>query len=107
MSSAPSGPGGRSIPSLSVSAEALLVERVDVAELDAAAVRRRLEVVEIDALELPVAHQRVAQGELALLVLEVGEQAVGREDGQAGVLEGDQAGEHVAVRPLCVPISSA
>ena len=57
--------------------------------------RRRLELVERDLLDVPVAHDRVAQRD-APRVVEAGEQPVRGEDRQARVAERDEAHQHVA-----------
>ena len=57
----------------------------------------------VDLGHLPVARDRVAQRD-ALLVGEAGQQPVGGEDGEAGVLERDQAHQHVAMAALAADL---
>ena len=85
------------------------MEGVHVAEGDRAVVVRRDEVGGVvDRFELEELEHRVAQGDPACVV-EVVQEAMGREDAQARILQGDEAGEREAARrrPSAAPTSSA
>ena len=82
------------------------MEAVHVAELHApVGLAGRLELVARDLLDLEVAHQRVADGLLlGAVVLQAGEQPVGGEDCEPGVLERAQEHQHVAVLALAADL---
>ena len=68
---------------------------VDVAELEGAVAGRGGDLVACDAGDLEVVLDRLAEGLLAGGV-ESADEAMGREDGEPGILEGDEAPQDVA-----------